>query len=78
MSEAGVFGVVAERLLLQQVGIAAYDRQNIIEIMGNAAGKLADGIEPLGMAQLFRQESLIGDIRDHGLLGNSSVTVIDG
>ena len=36
-----------------QVGVATNDRQQIIKVMGDAAGKLADGFEFLGLPEIF-------------------------
>ncbi len=48
--------------LLQEVEIADDDRQQIVEVMGDAAGQLADGLELLRLAQLFLELHPLSDV----------------
>ncbi len=48
----------------QQRGVAVNDGEDVVEIVRDAAGKLADGLHFLRLAQLFLQPSLRGDIAE--------------
>jgi hypothetical protein len=56
---AWIFGL---HLHLQYVSVTAYYCEDIIEIMGNASGKLSNGLHLLGLAKLLLQTPLIGHI----------------
>ena len=44
--------------------MAVNDGENVVEIVGDAAGKLADGLHFLRLAQLFLQPPLRGDVAE--------------
>ena len=62
MSRVRILG----RSLFQQSGIAHYDGKQIIEIMGDAAGKLTDGVHLLGLPELSFQLFALGEIARGG------------
>ena len=48
----------------QKIGVADNDGEQIIEIVGDAAGKLADGLHLLRLYQLFLGALALGQIVD--------------
>ena len=50
---------------LRHFDIADHDRQKIVEVVGAAAGKLADGIHLLSLAELFFPLAVFGDVIGH-------------
>ena len=55
-------GCAARSQLFRQLRIAENDAEDIVEIMGDAAGKRADGFHLLRLAQLFFKFFSVGDI----------------
>jgi len=51
--------------ILQDLDAAGDDGEEIVEVVRNAAGELADGIHLLRMAQLLLGRDLLGDVADH-------------
>ena len=58
--------VVGRQTLLEQVQVAQDDAQQVIEIMGDAAGELADDPQLLALMELRLQRSRLGDVDRHG------------
>jgi hypothetical protein len=64
-------GVVGD-LLLQVVRVVQDHREQVVEVVGHAAGQLAHGLEPLRLVQLHLQllalalgVHVLGHVRDH-------------
>src|SRR5450631_814059 len=54
--------ILIGRLATNQVEAAGNTLQEVVEVMGNAAGQLAEGIHFLRLTELLLGERLLGDI----------------
>src|SRR6266568_5125279 len=61
----------------QKRGVADDDSQDIIEIMGNAAGKSPDSFQLLRVLQLFLYPLALGHIHQHKDAAGISVLLIE-
>jgi hypothetical protein len=55
-----------DQLLDELVEIADHDEQEIVEIMSEAPGQLADGLHLLGLPELPLHGPALGDVLDDG------------
>ncbi len=49
-------------IIFQKLGVAGNPAQNIVKLMGNAAGKGGNGIHFLSLLNLFLQPFLLGEV----------------
>ena len=56
-------------MLAQQIEIGDHRHQQIVEIVGHAAGDLADGLHLLRLAQLLLGALALFDLAQHGAMG---------
>ena len=59
-------GLFSREILLNHFRKSNDSRKDIIEIMGNTAGKGTDGLHLLGLTELFFQSPLFGNIPGGG------------
>ncbi len=65
-------------LLLKQLQVAEDDRQHVVEVVGDAAGELADELEALRAAQPFLGRLALRDVLLHGdVVGDLAAGVAD-
>ena len=64
-------------LLVQKIEIAQDDRQQIVEIMGNAAGQLADRLHLLRLLQLLFQQPPFCNVLQRAIDGDSTALGIN-
>jgi hypothetical protein len=60
--EGFAVGIIEGFLDEEEAGVALDDGENVVEIVGDAGGQLADGFHFLDLAQLIFQGVLLGDI----------------
>src|SRR5205823_9201639 len=56
------FGVPRRQVAQQQLRVAEDGRQQVVEVMRNAAGELAHGLHLLRLAELLLEVALIADV----------------
>jgi hypothetical protein len=71
-------GIVGLTMSIQQkLGIAVDHGQQVVEIVGNAAGQPAHGFHFLGLAQLSFQLAALGQVPVHADAGNGRALLIE-
>ena len=53
-------------LVEQDLGVAADDHEQIVEVVSDAAGEAADGFHFLGLAELIFEDAALGDVFGDG------------
>ena len=65
--------------LEEDVAVAEDDREEVVEVVGHAAGQAADRLHLLGLAELLLQAAPVGDVGEHPEgAGEPSVGIEDG
>ena len=62
LREVGARGVILGERLSDELGAREDDREDVVEVVGDAARELTDRLELLGLAQLFLELARLGDI----------------
>jgi len=57
-----VAGAARRAFELEYAGVTEYCGEEVVEVVGDASGKAADGVQPLGLAKLFFQAAAFGDV----------------
>ena len=57
-----VHGAALFQLLQQDLGVSVDDHQQVVEVVGDAAGQAADGIHFLRLAKLLFELTAVGDV----------------
>ncbi len=53
------------KIVLQELDLAAHDREHIVEVVGNATGESADGLHLLRVEQLLLERFAFGHVAEH-------------
>jgi hypothetical protein len=69
--DVGADRVALAQLADQQLAVGEDHRQHVVEVVGDAAGELADGVHLLRLAQALLEALALGEIEDerHHLVG---------
>jgi hypothetical protein len=62
----GVQRMAWRELVEQNLGVAADDHEQIVEVVSDAAGEAADGFHFLGLAELIFEHAALGDVFGDG------------
>ncbi len=65
--------MVGRKGIEHEFGVSAYDHKQVIEIVRNASGQMADGIHFLGLLELRFESSFVGNVSTgRDVVGNLS------
>ncbi len=66
--DVGALGVLGAEVLEQQVAVAGDGREEVVEVVRDAAGEPAHGLDPLRLAELGLERPVLGHVHHHALV----------